>query len=491
MRDGLHPTPLTKGRFRTQGPTFTPAAWARFADLGEDFTHAWSAQIGDLHPFAHYPMTPCTSASELWGLPGQVEFEQFSTAAQDCYAALVIENLTAWPQDCLTVGARRANHPQEAVVQWPSPVQVFLRAATWVPVISGEESPRCKPAQAWFFDDDQQESAPTFAPLMPWSLRRLARGNSVVRERLRSWCGIRCWNDARDAADLVHELFRMLNEGHAGLSEMTSIAKEYERALHNSLKQGSDLWSASPTPGIVVRRGDQWETIRLEPGGGPVYVDTGADPVTAKLLRELGAPIMCALPVDGAKVAAALREVVADDEVQLVSDVDVSVEVDGVPLTDDAPGVALITPGREWLVNLAVAALEFRSGQFRRYSEPALRDAATRLRAVQLVPARELRLSIGAHPPSEATQRREVFAVLNPSRPAIVVTDFAGDIGWDTLEQVAHPIAGVAGASEIGSVIFEAIVRVKPRSPSTQSRCHRHKTSALTRRLSPDGRWTT
>ena len=464
VRDGLHPTLLTRRRFRAQGSLFTAAAWARHTNLSEEFARTWKAHVEHPNGFTHHPMTLYTSMTQLWGLPGQFEFEEFSPDAQERYAALLVANLDAWPPDRLKVGIRRANHPQDAEIQWPTPLQVFLCNASWVPVRNAHGLNRCTSADAWFFDDDQQESPSSFAPLMTWSLRRATRGKPVVRQRLRSWCGIRCWNDPHDAADLVRTLFTMLDEGRIGFPDMASFGREYERAVHRSITRGDNPWANGSARGVVVRRGEELNTITLESGCGPVYVDDQADPGTAKLLRELAVPIVCALPSDGAKIAAALGEA-ASGELRLLSDVQVTVEVDGAPVTEDTPGFALIAPGSEWLVDLVIAALEYRSSQFRRYSERTLRETATHLREVQLVPARELRLSIDGHPPSDAAEVRGVFPVSTLSRTVIVVKDLHGNVGWETLEQVATPIAGLIGAPELGSVIFEAIVRLQRSQP--------------------------
>lgn len=477
VRDGLHPMSLCKDPFRSDGSIFTPRAWARFANLDLDFADLWQSKTGEAQWFSRYPMTRCTSVTRLWGLPGQFEFEKFSAAAKEQYAALIIKNLEVWSVDYLTVGVRRANHPQDVPLKWPTPVQVFLREARWVPVLHRDESRFSDPAGAWLFDDGKSETSPKFAVLVPPSLRRLAQQNSAVPERLRSWCGIRCWNDPRDAPDVAEQLYAMVADGATDPSEMGPIAREYERAIHHSLQQGRDWWPIEYVPSVLVRRGEGLiEALELEEGRGPVYVDDGTDRAKTKLLEEVRAPIVCAEPADGRKIAAALKAGASGDDVQLLSHVEVSIEIDGVPLDDDTPSLPLISPGDDWLVGLVVAALEFRSGQFRRYGDRSLREAASRLRAIRLVPARELRLSIGGHTATDRMPHREAFAVVTPSQPAIVVTDFNDEVRWETLEKLAHPIAAVTGAPEIGSVLFESLVRLRrdhvdDDQPPTLDRC--------------------
>lgn len=462
VRDGLHPVSLCKERFRSYGPAFTPRRWAHFADIDEGFADLWDSKTADHQSFSQYPQTMCTSVTELWGLPGQFEFEQFSAAIQEQYATLVIKNLDVWQPDCIVVGSRRAKHPQDVIVKWPSPMQIFLREAHWLPVVQRDEPRFCTPDEAWLFDDGRSEIAPKFAPLVTASLRRLAQQNSLVAERLRSWCGIRCWNDPRDAPDVAEQLYAMVADGTTELSDMGALTREYERAIHHSLHLARDWWPEQYVPSVLVRRGEvQVVAVELDEGHDPVFVDDGTDRAKRKLLEEVGAPIVCAEPADGGKIAAALKAAAPGVGVQVLSDVHISIEIDGIPLDDETPSVALTAGGNEWLVSLVVAALEYRSGQFRRRGDRSLREAASRLRSIRLIPARHLRLSIGGHTATDRMPHRDAFSVLTPSHPAIVVTEFSGEVGWDTLEKLAHPIAAVVGAPEIGSVLFESLVRMR------------------------------
>ena len=459
VRDGLHP--IAKKGFSTRGEMFTPGAWARAAGFDHPgFSEVWRARVPRPDGYGEHRRSIYKSTTELWCLPGQFEFKRFIPAAQEVYAELVLDNLGTWPADCQQVSVRRENYPYELAPDWPTPLAQFLDSESWVPVKTGDTPVRLvTPVEAWYFDDDAPQDAqpPAFAPIIPRRYRRILRDDTLAGQRLREWCGIRCWNNSLDAVEVMRVLSESLKEDRVGADQWSVLAREYETALRRSLAQHQQPWSQeNAVSDVVVRCGDRVEAIELGAGYGPIYVDTDGDSANTRMIRELGGAILCARAADGPRVFELLDDV-PGAEVRLVSDVDVVVRADGVPVTDDTLGIALVSADTDWIVPLAVAAMEFRGGQFRRYGENRLRAAARQLRDVQLVAARDIDLTLDGHRSIDASRMRGVFAVRNLVRPYIVVKDFSGDLDTQTLERLSGAVATVAGAPEIGPVLFEAI----------------------------------
>lgn len=461
VRDGLHP--IAKAKLKTLGSNFTPAAWARTADIQDSgIVDEWQERTPRPHGYQEHPRSVYVS-SDLWCLPGQFEFSGFLPAAQQLYAQLIIGSLGSWPTECFGASVRRENYPDIWEPDWPTPLGMFLDSHPWVPVKTRDSSlALVAPEKAWLFDDDAEQDGqpPMFVPIIPRGYRSTLRRNPEAWDRLQQWCGIHCWNDPAEAPAVMRFVSTQLADGQSAADQWPELVREYENALHRSLDRSENPWLLEDvTPKVVVRCRDLVEVVSLESGCGPLYVEADGDPAHVRLIRDLGAKILCARAADG-KRAFELLKVVVGSEVRLLSDVDVIVEADGAPVTVETVGLPLIQSGTEWLVSVVVAAMEFRSGPFRPYSATRLRDAARLLRSTHLIPAGEICLNVDGHRSVESGRTRGVVAMRDLARPFIVVKDFPGNIGADTLARLTDAIAAVAGAPDLGSVIFEAVARL-------------------------------
>jgi Protein NO VEIN, C-terminal len=460
VQDGLWPVTLGTKAFREYGADFTPRAWGRAVGLDDESMAMWQSEVPRANGFYEHPQTIYTSVGNLWYLPGQFEHRQFPASAQLLFANLVVENLSRWSEDYMTVGIRRASYPGELPMIWPTPLTAFLRRAAWVPVKTPEEAEPVlhSAAKAWFFDDNQADAPPPFAPLIPRTTRRLLEGNHKARQLLRS-CGVRCWNDPQDAADLLHLLFELRCDDRVPPTQLALFRRQYEQAVERILGQGNNPWTDRDDVDLVVQSGRRVEALCANAASGTIYIDDGSDPVTREIITDLAAPIVCARAADGARLAPLLSGVLGD-QVRLLSEVDVEIAVDGVPVSDETAGTPLINPGSEWLVELVVAALEFRSSEFRRQTERTLRDAARRLRELRVIPAADLTISVDGQPALDPRILHGALAVVNETQPMIIIQEFPGEFTWPTLERISTALAQVVRAPEIGPVIFEAFVRI-------------------------------
>ena len=360
----------------------------------------------------------------------------------------------------MNVGIRRENYPGEVPVKWPTPLAVFLRQAQWIPVKRPDEPEpiRVSASIAWSFDDDQAETPPLFAPLIPRTLRRRIERNVEARRTLR-WCGVRWWGDPLDAPDLVHVLYELLRDDRALQSQIALFRRQYEQAIEHSLDQGTNPWADCTDLDLVVQRGPRLETWSSDSTSETIYINDGAEPVKSKIIGDSSAPVVCVRTAEGARLASLLSPLL-EDRLRLLSEVDVEITVDGSPVLD-IPSLLLIEPSREWLVTLVVAALDFKGSEFRRQTEHALREKARRLRDVMVVPAVDLTISVDGQTSLDPTLFDGAFGVVNENRPLIVVQDYPGDFTWAVLERLANPLAQVIRAAEIGPIIFQALVHLE------------------------------
>ncbi len=461
VRDGLWPIEVGPTPFRRHGADFTPMAWGLDAKLDDTFIRNWASEVPGRDGFPRYPQTTYTSVGDFWALPGQFDHASFPANAQNLYASLVVAGLSSWPDDVYKIGVRRENYPGEVPTFWPTPLESFLRHARWVPVTTPDlPDPVCRsPEEAWLFDDDQPDAPPPFAPLIPRTIRRKVDRDERANRLLRS-LGVRTWNESGDAGQLLHVLYKLLRDDRIPLGQSALFRRQYEQALANALAGGNNPWAGHAAFDLVVSRGQRLETIWLAAEGvETVYVDDGGDALTTRIMTNFDAPIVCARPADGARLAH-LLSIGASEQVRRLSEVEVEVQVDGKDLSQVTNTVALVEPGREWLVVLCVAALEFRGGQFRRQTERTLRDAARRLRAIRVVPALDLRISVDGQPVIDPTVLHGVFAVLDETEPLLVIQDYPGELTWSVLERTAPALSQFLRRPEIGSVIFEALVRL-------------------------------
>lgn len=467
VRDGLWPITAGRTPFRQYGASFTPEAWGRAAKLNEIFIQKWKSDVPQPGGFQVHPQTVYTSVGQLWALPGQFEHAGFPNQVKYQYATLVIANLSTWHDRFLTVGVRRESYPGEEPSKWPTPLAVFLQRYAWIPVrFPDEQDPvAVKPGEAWLFDDDQPDTPPPFAPLVPRAVRRLLERDEHARRLLRT-LGVRTWNDRRDAVHLVHRLYELHRDGRVPLSQIALYRRQYEQAMENTLAQGQNPWAGRSDIELVVRRGQRIETLASGESPEIIYVDDGSDSLTMRIISDLDAPILCARSADGARLADYLS-LSLGDQVRRMSEVEVEVAVDRKDLSEVSNAFKLVEADREWLVDLIVAALEFKGSEFRRQTERTLREAARRIHNIHVVPAGELQISVDGQPVIDPAALRGVFAIGNETTPMIVVQDFPGEFTWLVLERIATPLSQLLRNPEAGPVIFEAIVRLGRRQGGT------------------------
>ena len=137
--DHLRPVPAITGTAPRAYPSSLPAALVRRAGLPANQTQAWGALMA-AQRYLPNPHTDYT-ASNVYRLPGQLDFDALAPVVGRSYAIEVIRALEAVP-NLTTISVYRPQRPYaENRCSWPSSVAAFLQSSAWMPLASGNLAP--------------------------------------------------------------------------------------------------------------------------------------------------------------------------------------------------------------------------------------------------------------------------------------------------------------------------------------------------------------
>jgi hypothetical protein len=470
VQSGLSPAAIPDSKLELYGSRFEDlSAASSVRNLSDPARTLWTEALRSHQPKGLRPYTTYSADGQLFKIPGQDDFAALSEDAQRRYSLLVAHGIESWDDKCFRVTIRRHNDRNDSFT-WPTPVEAFLRAASWVPMGSPGERGRwyfVAPADAWTHGAND-ESPPSFVPLVPAVVRRLWDGGELVAQRLGA-LGVRYWDDPASGAERVRTLAAMLADDAIPDAAVVSFKKAYEEAWGDVV----DTSRADPFTGhqgghLVITRGGRLFVLPVEdqPDGEPVYVQDGDQAQALRLLEQRGAALLRLRTRQGAAVAEILAPRFGT-RLRRLSASRVTVRVDGQDFMPGSMGAPLINADNAWLVDLIAAVVELRTSQFRRVSPESLRRAVDRARRIMIVFASDLEALVDDVVVEPLRTGRRILAVPSIDAPSIVVESSEPVDNTSLTELVAPAVAELVGYPDLADALRVALIDIQRQGTST------------------------
>lgn len=470
VQSGLSPQAIPDSQLELNGSRFEDlSAASSVRNLTDPSRALWTEALRLDQPTGLRPYTTYSADGQLFILPGQDDFAGLSEDAQRRYSLLIAHGIESWDDRCLRVTIRRHNDRNDAFT-WPTPVEAFLRAASWVPMGSPGERGKwyfVAPADAWTHGASD-EAPPSFVPLVPAVVRRLWDGGDRVAQRLGA-LGVRYWDDPTSGAERVRTLGAMLADDSIPDAAVVSFKKAYEEAWGDVVDtSGEDPFTGHQGGHLVVTRGGRLFVLPVEdqPDAEPVYVQDGDQAQALRLLEQRGAALLRLRTRQGAAVAEILAPRFGS-RLRRLSASRVTVRVDGQDFIPGSMGAQLINADNAWLVDLIAAVVELRTSQFRRVSPESLRRAVDRARRIMIVFASDLEALVDDVVVEPLRTGRRVLAVPSVDAPSIVVESSEPVDNASLIELVAPAVAELVGYPDLADALRVALIDIQRQGTST------------------------
>lgn len=460
VRDGLWPVRATGPTIEQDGTNYEPDDVARRFELHEQIAQPWKQHVretwGGYSALAH-PYTPYKGQPELWFLPGQEVFDNFSTAARHIYAALILSTIGYWADGYFEYVFERQQprHRSKPDRQrWPSPLRTFVERANWFPMADPrrrDETYSVRLGEGWHYDDSDRELAPRFARLCPVDQRRRIESDATHRQALRRY-GLRIWNDPSTGKARLVELARLLELGLIGNVETSSFRRACEKAWSDALSSQDGRAVPSPDLPLVTSRGRELRVLYPAVDSDAadrrvLFVEDASVGLVHHILEAVGRDVLVSNPKDGALVAQLLQR--RDDlDVKLMSDVRANVVVDGqVVAPGPSTGELLLDAFGRWLPRLVSVAVELQSSPFARVTERVLHDVLARLRRTRLLRATSVAVTVDGKPVDTDSLAGNGLHIEDDEHPVVIIRAGEDEVGWAHLESIAKSLAVLIGQS--------------------------------------------
>ncbi|MFJ8648297.1 sacsin N-terminal ATP-binding-like domain-containing protein [Streptomyces sp. NPDC093546] len=449
--DGLRPGAVGERLGACQGYELRPSGLAVRLGLEDALAEAWPADVRSgwtkfAHPYTSYEFTKA-----LPHLAGATEVAGLGSAARREFAELLMHGLRTWDEEVLTVTVHRPTYPFKDAHVWPTPLASYLRSMAWLPVEDPEGPSFVEPRRAWFSADGE---LPAFVPALPLSTRRLLSDKSVVERMVR--LGLRRWDDPQHAGAVVKQLADVLDKGDVPEYLSVSFKRHYERACSDIARTGRWPWARGEEARLVVSRAHVLGTFTPSSDEVPVIVCDETDPLKEALIEPAGHPVLV-VPAESGDAVVRLAEA-NGLRAQRTSATHVQVRHrDGAPITPSGQAAVFIR-GREWLVTVVALALELKSGAFVRRSERGVRAALERLRALRVVHADDVEITV-AGTPAEPPSSTRALPLPDDEHPTVVV--WRSEEGWDELQAATPAIAQLLGRPWLQDALELVLVKLE------------------------------
>lgn len=458
VRDWLDPVAMPSTGKSLYGAELTHRPLAAFMGLTEEAQQLWRAHFDRLERPARYPQTPYVAATPGYGLPGQDDHEHLSSKAKSAYAELLVLGLDKWSDECLRTSFHRDRSGDPDVKTVPTLAAAFLVRAAWLetraPGHSGGQF--VQPADAWMTNDEDDDNARRFAPLVSMPLRRLIFGSKQTLQRLRH-AGIGVWSDPDHAGRLIWHHGQLLADTLVPDLESGTFRRSYQAAWARLTGSSNAGLPAAPTPRYLVVEQRERLTVVPVDEPGSVYVTDNAAASSYRIARELGLSL---LPLREHSDTAA--RLLAEDtalEVRAVAAAAASVILDGHTYTPASASPALVDDLLPWLPTLIGLAIEYRT-TFLRLAETGFRGTIDRLRRLRVVNATEITVTVDRNEFTIPDRMHDAFAIPDPTWPTLVLRQQTTNLDAAELRRAAGAICELIGRPQLVEALRLSIMEL-------------------------------
>ena len=259
VRRGLWPEVIPRSAMDHEGRWFEDASAITSVPLPTGSRSLWKQSVLRRAPRSLRPYTRYRSIGSQYRLPGQEDYERFDDAARRVYAQLVVHGLERWDASMMQVTFRRWNDSSDRFT-WPTPAYAFLEQAEWLPMADAGERNIwyfVAPSAAWSHGGGD-EMAPSFAPLVPHVLRRIAEPRPRSQARL-GQLGIQYWDSVTTAPARLRLLARLLLDDAVPETATAAFKKAYEDAWADVVAHNlGDPFEKHLDSHLIVTRKTAW-----------------------------------------------------------------------------------------------------------------------------------------------------------------------------------------------------------------------------------------
>ncbi|MCW2771518.1 MAG: hypothetical protein JWR27_2951 [Aeromicrobium sp.] len=445
VRHGLWPIEMEGARWNVYGSTInSPTSLPRFNLPGwvpSGLRETW------LDAADQWRGRPATYTSveyrmvHIARLPGQSEWNDFSTRAQEIFGELVLAGLDRWED--LALDARFERPQSGDVATWPSFVATFLLTSPWFP--QREPGDRTTVtltsiANAWWVEGD----APPYLPAPSPHLRRSVGSRGI--ERLRA-LGARHWDAEDSAVARIEYLAELISQDGAWVR---GTRAEYERSWVDFL---ADPTGDQPR-GVLVERLGAVELAEIADDGETIYYAV-PDVPQAALLAQLPLPRLGFTDRSLARRVGRYVSETAPNRFRSVADAEIKVR--WTEPTSQGPLLDLLG---DWFETLVLLVLSHQQGVLSRGSRQ-LGQAAHRLRTTNLMRVTEFSTSVDGYQVQDPQGQLSCWVEGDDGRGVVLVRHAQGLTRIELAERAAEGITQAVGAPTVFKDLRLALVDLR------------------------------
>ena len=448
------------------GRALTSRSLSELPNLPDAVRSQWAPSLPG-RSAAGYPDTPYKAMSPVYWLPGQADWESLTHSVRGAMCRQILRGLKTWKDDAYLVSWDRDRSGDKNRQSLPTPLQVFLREAEWLPVQhpGATKDEYVRPSRCWTFPIRGDDTPPRYAALLSKRLRDLLDDDAVAIRRLRHH-GLGVWGTPEDAPKLVRHLGDLVAENAIPDLYVSQFRNTYQRTWAECVKRPSPQpFPADSTSHLVVDVGGTTRALVIPPAGAdeaaPDVVVAAVDDEHSlvRLLADFSRPILT-VSSGADEVTALLRHRLGSD-VSRATDVAPVVMLDGKQFEPaDAASATTIAETIPALPVLVATLLEHRRGSFSHIGQRAFEEALDTLRRIRLLPVNAIEVRIGSDTRPLPPRSQGVLSVADRDYPALLV-ESSGELDWVKLDAIAEPLMYLIGRPEFATEFRLATTRMR------------------------------
>jgi len=396
VSDILRLVPAISGPMPRGFPSALQPALLQKANLPAEQRGPW----GELMPNPWTVTNPQTdyTTSNVYRLPGQLDFAALAPVVGLAYAQAVVRVLEAHP-NCVDMTVYRPGHPHQPNTRnWASPVAAFLRSTAWIPLANGGQA---RLGQAWL--PGEARTPPPLLPLMAIELRRTLAGCSKAAEILRR-AGLAEFGTTPSA-------WRYLTAAGTLISSETTNG-DAER-LFSAAQEAWLVAGLEQTPPdglrLLGRRAGRIVAVDPHDAASKILIADGDDrQLLAATARAEMTTVLIEPPASRAKAIASYLGQHFPASTQRASQIEARYESEGRAVVPDLTDPTIAEAFGDGVRQALALTLRYRSSFYRGNAEETLARLATV--RVRSLPSLDLRVGDFAQPVPRFSQRAVVMA---------------------------------------------------------------------------------